>query len=178
MHFDVLVIGGGHAGCEAALCTARLGLRTLLITGSLDRIAAMSCNPAIGGIGKGHLVKEIDALGGEMPRIADLSGIHFRTLNASRGPAVQATRCQSDMERYRRCMTDVVFRTPNLSLRQDDVLGLLSEGAQITGVITKHSGEIRARTVILTTGTFLGGQLHMGHKIMPGGRAGSAKFWF
>jgi tRNA uridine 5-carboxymethylaminomethyl modification enzyme len=174
MHFDVLVIGGGHAGCEAALCTARLGLKTLLITGSLDRIAAMSCNPAIGGVGKGHLVKEMDALGGEMPKIADLTGIHFRTLNASRGPAVQATRCQSDMERYRRRMTDVVFSTPHLSLRQDDVLGLLSAGSQITGVKTKHSGEIYARTVIITTGTFLGGQLHLGHEKMPGGRAGEA----
>lgn len=174
MHFDVLVIGGGHAGCEAALCTARLGLKTLLITGSLDRIAAMSCNPAIGGVGKGHLVKEMDALGGEMPKIADLTGIHFRTLNASRGPAVQATRCQSDMERYRRRMTDVVFATPNLSLRQDDVLGLLSDGSKITGVKTKHSGEIYARSVIITTGTFMGGQLHLGHEKMPGGRAGEA----
>ncbi|MEI6805463.1 MAG: tRNA uridine-5-carboxymethylaminomethyl(34) synthesis enzyme MnmG, partial [Myxococcaceae bacterium] len=174
MLLDVLVIGGGHAGCEAALCTARLGLKTLMITGSLDRIAAMSCNPAIGGVGKGHLVKEIDALGGEMPRIADLTGIHFRTLNASRGPAVQATRCQSDMERYRRRMTEVIFSTENLSLRQDDVIALVSEGSQITGVRTKHSGEIKARCVIITTGTFMGGQLHLGNEKMPGGRAGEA----
>src|SRR3989338_5538810 len=174
MQFDVLVIGGGHAGCEAALCTARLGLKTLLITGSLDRIAAMSCNPAIGGVGKGHLVKEIDALGGQMAKIADLTGIHFRTLNASRGPAVQATRCQSDMERYRQCMTEVIFQTPNLSLRQDDVIGLLSENSKITGVSTKHSGEIKAQSVIITTGTFLGGQLHLRNAQMPGGRAGEA----
>ncbi|MES2503646.1 MAG: tRNA uridine-5-carboxymethylaminomethyl(34) synthesis enzyme MnmG [Myxococcota bacterium] len=174
MLFDVLVVGGGHAGCEAALCTARLGLKTLLITGSLDRMAAMSCNPAIGGVGKGHLVKEIDALGGEMAKIADLTGIHFRTLNASRGPAVQATRCQSDMERYRRRMTERIFATPNLHLRQDDVVGLMSEGNKITGVSTKHSGQIHARTVIITTGTFMGGQLHLGHAMMPGGRAGEA----
>jgi tRNA uridine 5-carboxymethylaminomethyl modification enzyme len=174
MLWDVIVVGAGHAGCEAALCTARLGLKTLMITGSLDRIAAMSCNPAIGGVGKGHLVKEIDALGGEMPKIADLTGIHFRTLNASRGPAVQATRCQSDMERYRRGMTERVFETPNLSLRQDDVIGLTSEGTRITGVSTKHSGQIKARAVIITTGTFMGGQLHLGNAILPGGRAGEA----
>lgn len=174
MLFDILVIGGGHAGCEAALCTARLGLKTLLVTGSLDRIAAMSCNPAIGGVGKGHLVKEIDALGGEMPKIADLTGIHFRTLNASRGPAVQATRCQSDMEQYRQRMTEVIFKTPYLNLRQDDVIALLSENSQITGIKTKHGGEIKAKCVILTTGTFLGGQLHLGSEKMPGGRAGEA----
>ncbi|MBL4818265.1 MAG: tRNA uridine-5-carboxymethylaminomethyl(34) synthesis enzyme MnmG, partial [Deltaproteobacteria bacterium] len=174
MHWDILVIGGGHAGCEAALCSARLGLNTLLVTGSLDRIAAMSCNPAIGGVGKGHLVKEIDALGGEMSKIADLTGIHFRTLNASRGPAVQATRCQSDMERYRRCMTEVVMQTPNLNLRQDDVTGILVEAGQVVGVKTKHSGDIKAKSVIITTGTFLGGQLHLGKSKMPGGRAGEA----
>ncbi len=174
MLWDVIVVGAGHAGCEAALCTARLGLKTLMITGSLDRIAAMSCNPAIGGVGKGHLVKEIDALGGEMGKIADLTGIHFRTLNASRGPAVQATRCQSDMERYRRRMTERVFETPHLSLRQDDVIGLIAEGTRIAGVRTKHSGEIYARAVIITTGTFMGGQLHLGNAVLPGGRAGEA----
>ena len=172
--FDVLVVGGGHAGCEAALCAARLGLKTILISGSIDRIAAMSCNPAIGGVGKGHLVKEIDALGGQMAKVADDTGIHFRTLNASRGPAVQATRCQSDMERYRQEMLTVVLHTENLLVRQDDVVSLLTEGTQVTGVLTKHSGEIHAKRVILTTGTFLQGQLHLGQKQTPGGRAGEA----
>ncbi len=173
--WDVLVVGGGHAGCEAALACARLGLETVLVTGSLDRIAAMSCNPAIGGVGKGHLVKELDALGGEMARVADETGIHFRTLNESRGPAVRATRCQSDMERYRQTMGSVVHTQPGLSLRQDDVIGLVSDGARrVTGVVTKHGQTLQARRVILTTGTFLGGALHQGHDVRPGGRAGEA----
>jgi tRNA uridine 5-carboxymethylaminomethyl modification enzyme len=173
--FDILVVGGGHAGCEAALCAARLGLKTLVVTGSIDRIAAMSCNPAIGGVGKGHLVKEIDALGGQMAKIADDTGIHFRTLNASRGPAVQATRCQSDMERYRQEMLKVLLETPNLFLRQDDVISLTTRpDGHISGILTKHSGEIKARRVILTTGTFLQGQLHLGTQQTPGGRAGEA----
>ncbi len=173
--YDVVIVGGGHAGCEAALCCARLGLQTLLVTGSIDRIAAMSCNPAIGGVGKGHLVKEMDALGGEMPKIADATGIHFRTLNSSRGPAVQATRCQSDMERYRQAMTQVVLGTPGLRVRQDDVVGLLfDDDKNMRGIKTRLSGEILARRVILTTGTFLGGQLHQGAQKTPGGRVGEA----
>ncbi|MBX2811047.1 MAG: tRNA uridine-5-carboxymethylaminomethyl(34) synthesis enzyme MnmG [Myxococcales bacterium] len=170
----VLVVGGGHAGCEAALASARRGCSTLLVTGSLDRIAAMSCNPAVGGVGKTHLVKELDALGGEMAKVADATGIQFRTLNASRGPAVRATRCQSDMERYRAAMTQVVLRTPNLHVRQDDVIGILVENGCCIGIETRHSGQLLAKRVILTTGTFLGGQLHLGSQQTPGGRAGES----
>lgn len=171
---SIIVIGGGHAGIEAALAAARMGVPTLLITGMIDRIGAMSCNPAIGGVGKGHLVREIDALGGEMAKAADATGIHFRVLNASRGPAVQAVRCQSDMERYRQYMHKVVMNTKNLSVRQDDVVGLLSDQGRVIGVATRHSGDIFADKVIITTGTFLGGLLHLGNNITDGGRAGEA----
>jgi tRNA uridine 5-carboxymethylaminomethyl modification enzyme len=177
---DVLVVGGGHAGCEAALACARLGLHTLLVTGSIDRIAAMSCNPAIGGVGKGHLVKELDVLGGEMGRVADQTGIHFRTLNESRGPAVRATRCQSDMERYRQMMSTVVAKQARLRVRQDDVVALVHDGTdahgrpRVTGVRTRHGEVLLARHVILTTGTFMGGLLHRGEERLPGGRAGEA----
>lgn len=170
----IIVVGGGHAGIEASLACARMGIPTLLITGMIDRIGAMSCNPAIGGVGKGHLVREIDALGGEMARAADATGIHFRILNASRGPAVQAVRCQSDMERYRQYMHNVVMTQNNLSVRQDDVLGLLYENNEVIGVRTRHSGDIKGRKVIITTGTFLGGKLHLGKDITQGGRAGEA----
>lgn len=171
---SVIVIGGGHAGIEAALSCARMGIDTLLITGMIDRIGAMSCNPAIGGVGKGHLVREIDALGGEMARAADATGIHFRILNASRGPAVQAVRCQSDMERYRQYMHRVVMTTANLAVRQDDVVGLIEEDGAVMGVKTRHSGDIMAAKVIITTGTFLGAKLHLGKDITDGGRAGEA----
>ena len=171
---DVLVVGGGHAGCEAALACARLGLDTLLVTGAIDRIAAMSCNPAIGGVGKGHLVKELDVLGGEMARVADDTGIHFRTLNESRGPAVRATRCQSDMERYRATMARVVATTAGLRVRQDDVTALEISDGQVRGVFTKHGELLRAHKVILTTGTFLGGLMHRGVERVPGGRTGEA----
>ena len=171
---DVLVVGGGHAGCEAALASARRGFSTILVTGSVERIAAMSCNPAVGGVGKTHLVKELDALGGEMARVADATGIQFRTLNASRGPAVRATRCQSDMDRYRAAMTRVVLNTPRLRVRQDDVTGIVVEDGECVGVRTRHSGVLTAARIILTTGTFLGGKLHLGTHQTPGGRAGES----
>ncbi|MEM7588713.1 MAG: tRNA uridine-5-carboxymethylaminomethyl(34) synthesis enzyme MnmG [Myxococcota bacterium] len=171
---DVIVIGGGHAGCETALTCARLGLDTCLVTGAIDRIAAMSCNPAIGGVGKGHLVKEIDALGGEMPRVADATGIHFRTLNASRGPAVQATRCQSDMQKYQACMAQVVMNCPGLSVLQDEALEILTHDGRVCGIQARHSGTLQARFVVLTTGTFSGGKLHLGKQQTPGGRVGEA----
>ena len=171
---DVLVVGGGHAGCEAALASARRGFSTLLVTGSVERIAAMSCNPAIGGVGKTHLVKELDALGGEMAKVADATGIQFRTLNASRGPAVRATRCQSDMDRYRQVMTRGVMNTKGLRVRQDDVVGIVVEDQRCRGVVTRHSGVIEAKRVVLTTGTFLSGRLHLGTLQTPGGRAGES----
>ncbi len=171
---SIIIIGGGHSGIEAALACARMGVPTLMITGMIDRIGAMSCNPAIGGVGKGHLVREIDALGGEMARAADATGIHFRVLNASRGPAVQAVRCQSDMERYRQYMHKIVMNTDNLRVRQDDVIGLMVEDGEVKGVRTRHSGDIFAHKVIITTGTFLGGKLHLGTNITDGGRAGEA----
>lgn len=171
---DVLVVGGGHAGCEAALASARLGRDVLLVTGAIDRIAAMSCNPAIGGVGKGHLVKELDVLGGEMSRVADDTGIHFRTLNESRGPAVRATRCQSDMDKYRAQMARVVATQARLRVRQDDVVAVHVEGGRAAGVVTKSGELLRAGRVILTTGTFLGGLMHRGSDRVPGGRAGEA----
>ncbi len=171
---DIIVIGGGHSGIEAALASARLGVKTLMITGMIDRIGAMSCNPAIGGIGKGHLVREIDALGGEMSKAADASGIHAKILNSSRGPAVQALRCQSDMQRYSQYMHKVVMNQSNLLVRQDDVIALIIEKGQVLGVKTKHSGDILAKKVIVTTGTFLGGKLHLGFNITDGGRAGES----
>ncbi len=146
----------------------------MLVTGSVERIAAMSCNPAVGGVGKTHLVKELDALGGEMAKIADATGIQFRTLNASRGPAVRATRCQSDMDRYRAAMTKVVLNAPNVRVRQDDVVGIVVEDGRCVGVETRHSGFIQADRVVLTTGTFLGGKLHLGAHQTPGGRSGES----
>jgi tRNA uridine 5-carboxymethylaminomethyl modification enzyme len=170
--FEVIVVGGGHAGTEAALAAARMGARTLLLTQSIDTLGQMSCNPAIGGIGKGHLVREIDALGGAMARAADRAGIQFRTLNASKGPAVRATRAQADRHLYRRAIRLMLESEPNLSLFQQEVADLAIEGGRVTGVITVTGITFAARAVVLTVGTFLGGRIHVGLDQYSGGRSG------
>jgi tRNA uridine 5-carboxymethylaminomethyl modification enzyme len=170
--FDVIVIGGGHAGTEAALASARMGSRTLLLTQSIETLGQMSCNPAIGGIGKGHLVKEIDALGGAMARAADRAGIQFRTLNASKGPAVRATRAQADRALYRHAIRGLLESQTNLTLFQQEAADLLVTGDRVHGVVTQSGIEFHARAVVLTVGTFLGGKIHVGLTNYQGGRAG------
>jgi len=170
--FDVIVIGGGHAGTEAALAAARTGASTLLLTHNVETIGQMSCNPAIGGIGKGHLVKEIDALGGVMARAADLGGIQFRTLNASKGPAVRATRVQADRVRYKAAVRSFVENQPNLQIFQQSVDDLIVENGRVVAAITQMGLRFDARTVVLTAGTFLGGLIHIGLTNYSGGRAG------
>ncbi|WP_374603467.1 tRNA uridine-5-carboxymethylaminomethyl(34) synthesis enzyme MnmG [Arenimonas sp.] len=174
LSYEVIVIGGGHAGTEAALAAARAGARTLLLTHSIETVGQMSCNPAIGGIGKGHLVREIDALGGAMARAADQAGIQWRTLNASKGPAVRATRAQADRALYKAAIRRMVENQPNLTLFQAAVDDLVIENGQVRGAITQSGLRFTAPAVVLTAGTFLAGRIHVGLRNHPGGRAGEA----
>ncbi len=171
MKYDVIVIGGGHAGCEAAAASARVGVRTLLITHKVETLGEMSCNPAIGGLGKGHLVREVDALDGLMGRVADAAGIQFRVLNRSKGPAVRGPRAQADRKLYRQAMQAVLFNQPNLDILAASAEDLLTDASgSITGIVTGDGAEIRAGAVVLTTGTFLRGLIHLGEEKTPAGR--------
>lgn len=170
--FEVIVVGGGHAGTEAALASARMGCKTLLLTQNIETLGQMSCNPAIGGIGKGHLVREIDAMGGQMAKAADLAGIHFRTLNGSKGPAVRATRAQADRALYKAAIRAALENQPNLELFQQSVADLILESGRVCGVVTQMGLKFSANTVVLTVGTFLAGKIHIGLANYEGGRAG------
>jgi tRNA uridine 5-carboxymethylaminomethyl modification enzyme len=172
MNYDVIVIGGGHAGIEASLASARMGVNTLMITILVEQIGASSCNPAIGGLAKGHLVREVDALGGEMGVCTDLTGIQFRTLNASKGPAVRGTRAQIDMDAYRIYMRNTVLNTPNLDVKQEIADGLVVEDGEVKGVTTQLGNTYVASKVIITAGTFLNGLIHIGDKKQTAGRQG------
>ncbi|MDX5364513.1 MAG: tRNA uridine-5-carboxymethylaminomethyl(34) synthesis enzyme MnmG, partial [Pseudazoarcus pumilus] len=170
--FDVIVVGGGHAGTEAALASARMGAKTLLLTHNIETLGQMSCNPSIGGIGKGHLVKEVDALGGAMAEATDEGGIQFRILNASKGPAVRATRAQADRVLYKAAIRRRLENQPNLTLFQQAADDITVEGERVTGVVTQIGLRFEARAVVLTAGTFLNGLIHVGLQNHVGGRAG------
>src|SRR5690554_3130221 len=170
--YAVIVVGGGHAGCEAAAASARLGVPTALVTHRFDTIGVMSCNPAIGGLGKGHLVREIDAMDGVMGRIADRAGIQFRLLNRRKGPAVQGPRAQSDRKVYRTEMQAELSRLSGLTIVEGEVTDFLMSGDTVCGVMLGDGSELASRTVVLTTGTFLRGVIHIGDVSRPGGRMG------
>ncbi|MGB0479188.1 MAG: FAD-dependent oxidoreductase, partial [Parvibaculales bacterium] len=173
-HYDVIVIGGGHAGCEAAAAAARYGAATLLVTHKLETIGEMSCNPAIGGVGKGHLVREIDALDGLMGRVADAAGIQFRLLNRRKGPAVHGPRTQADRKLYRAAMQAAIAATENLTVLAQPVDDVLIEDGRCVGIVTADGAAMRAAAVVLTTGTFLDGIVHIGTQRIPAGRHGEA----
>ena len=170
--YDVIVVGGGHAGTEAALAAARMGAKTLLLSHNIETLGQMSCNPSIGGIGKGHLVRELDALGGAMALAADMGGIQFRTLNASKGPAVRATRAQADRVLYKAAIRHMLENQDNLDLFQQQVDDVILDGERISGVLTTMGLQFNARAVVLTAGTFLSGKIHIGLENYQGGRAG------
>ncbi len=172
MNYDVVVIGGGHAGIEASLASAKMGSKTLLITILVEQIGASSCNPAIGGLAKGHLVKEIDALGGEMGLATDAEGLQFRILNSSKGPAVRGSRAQIDMDRYRVYMRDTLLHTKNLDIKQEIVTSLILEDNRVKGVETQLGNIYRAEKIIITAGTFLNGLIHIGERQQRAGRQG------
>src|SRR5512132_3718057 len=173
--YDVIVIGGGHAGCAAAAAAARVGARTALVTHSFATIGEMSCNPAIGGLGKGHLVREIDALDGLMGKVADAAGIQFRVLNRSKGPAVQGPRAQADRKLYRQAMQAAISATPNLEATEAAGEDLIVERGRAAGIVTADGRRISAGAVVLTTGTFLNGLIHIGEKKIPAGRINSTE---